>query len=269
VILYKIVLFICLVLQINKVNSQTFLGKNVIADIGTTLRPSLLTPLFSNENYFSQWSVFPSSIDFGFGYTPSSRFNFRLEYGIHKPQITGIRFQKEYLFDTINQQFIDSFYLSSNIRDLNFCFRIYQDYAPIGRYFTLFGGWSSVQTRIISSSSYWNITPETYYYESNRLPSIIVKNNAFRAGVGYGRTQLITRYLFLDFGFKASLTYSGRLLSDDEFNLIVGIAETPEFKNGYALEYSSDHSKRFSNGMRKSLLNSYFIEFYMNFGLSF
>ncbi|MFT6499895.1 MAG: hypothetical protein ACJASQ_000002 [Crocinitomicaceae bacterium] len=264
----KIVTVALLFMTATTAHSQTFLGKRLTVDVGTAVMPNLLTPIFGNDNYFSQWTVFPSTIQAGIGYTPSSRMNLRLELALHKPQIAGIRFHNEYLFDTINQQYIDSFYLSSSNRDLNFCWRIYQDFAPIGRYFTLFGGWSSVQTKIIPSTSYWNVTPNTSFYANDRHETIVVNNNAFRVGMGYGRTQLITRRLYLDFGFRASLTIADKLLSQDEFDAIVTTVNLPDYKDGFALEYDEIHSAKFSNGMRKNLLNTYFFEIYMNFGLS-
>lgn len=263
-------LFTCIVslFFILEAQSQTFLGKKFNVDLGTTAMPNLLSPIFENENYFSKWSVFPTSLQIGVGYAANSRFNFRAEYAMHRPQIAGVRFFETFEYDGINQQYVDSFYFSSTNKDINFCVRIYQDFAPIGRYFTLFGGISLVKTRITPVTNYWNVTSNTSYFSNDRHAGIEVVNNTFRLGMGYGRTQLLTRSLYLDFGFRASLSFANKLLSEEEYNQIIAIANTPNYKQGYSLDYTPENSKIFSNGMRKNMLNTYLFEVYINFGLS-
>lgn len=264
-------LFICLLLLSGhqEVSAQTFLGKRIGIDVGSSIMPNVLNPILSNENYFNQWSIFPGGLKLGVNYAVSSRFNFRFEYARHRPQIAGIRKIENYEFEGINQQFVDSFYFSSRNTDINFAVRIYQDFAPVGRYFQMFGGWSKITTMVTPVTSYWNVTATNKYKQLDRHEGLEVTNNAFRAGIGYGRTQMLLRWLYVDFGFKTSLTFADRLFSTDEFDVLIDRANSPDYKTGLAIEYSNDDIRTFSNGLRKNLLNSYLFEIYVNFGLNF
>lgn len=265
-ILYTIIF--TLVFFSNVSLGQTFLGKRLSVDAGTSFRPNLMSIVNFNENHFRQWSVLPPGFQLGIGFTPTSRINVRLEAGMNKPQITGVKFQSEYLFDTINQKYIDSFYFNSNTIDFSLNLRFYQEYAPIGRYFSMHGGINKTTTTIVPTTSYWNVTPNTTYYANDKHVSSTVEYSSLKFGLGFGRTQLITRHVYLDFGCRSSLILIQRCLEDEEYTDLLGKVNTPFYKEGYSIDYSGGGNRVFTSGARRSLQNAYLLEIYLNIGFS-
>jgi len=247
---------------------QTFLGKRFFAEIGVTYRPNLLNVTQWSDQHFVKWNPFPPSFQAGVGLAISPRISMRFGASVQQHQISGVIFQDDYLFDTINQLYIDTIYFDSKSVDFSFELRYYQEYAPIGRYFSAHGSLVNTHTTLLPVTSYWNVTPATFYHVNDRLNETKVTYNSIKLGVGFGRTQLLARNIFLDVGFKTSFVFVNQFISDEEFATLIESTKTPFYKTGYSIDYTDSGSRTLKSGAWRNLQNSYLLEVYFNLGLS-
>ncbi len=209
-----IVILMCLFLQAAKAQVG-FLGNRFVFSVGTALAP----PVNSNDYLMwdegktganavlrSDWAMFPPEINANAEFVLTKRLQVAASgswRGLRNTMMYSI--QGEYTYPEPSVFYKDSFIMRNNAIDFALNFKVFMEYAPVGKYVEFGGGMTNVTTTAyptyITLIDYNNGEKE-YFYDKRAAGTYT--NKYFHADFAIGQTALLSRKILVDWGVKTS-----------------------------------------------------------------
>lgn len=256
-------LFCSIVMISQSTSGQTFLKKRLHLSVGTSMSLPVLGAMFiGREDLKKDYTLFPPGIEASLGVSLLSRLELNFQVSaralrdIHYRPISGLEFV------AYKERHNDDFLLRMDAIKFGAEFKIFEEYAPVGRYITIGSNYFLSKGQVYSTfytmrfDINYNNVPDPQF-ETYRMEPWSVESSNMGFSVGFGDVELLTKYFTLDYGMKCNFFFGKEKFEID-------YDPTWDY-NTY--DFEGNFSEPMKNLMLGNLMSSYFLEFYLKFGL--
>lgn len=211
-------------MMISSVKAQTYLGKRFFLNVGSSFSPSFSFAANGRDSIHIDYesSVFPPEVELEIGAAVSSRLSISATAAYRGLKNSEINMETSsgnpY---SVYIMYADTFRIRTNSFNYGMNLKWHKDYAPMGTYFLL--GLNYTQTNatiyptLVKDESHTVNAQNTYQLtETYRLDPIKTKENFMGLSLGMGKSELLTRSLYIDYGAKFNI-YFGSLKLDYDY----------------------------------------------------
>lgn len=190
---------------------QTPIGKPISIGIGSSFNPPAMDFIRNNSkvDHFIDETIFPTRAEICLGIKTGRKSRINITAGYGGLPNSGYAITDERSDFANYYTHIDSFKLRNNSINIGLELNLYQEFNPIGKYFSVGAGYSLIRTKVYGvinrkresfysiNSNDVNLFNDTYHLEPWNQNTGVIQIN-----FGFGNTSVITNRISIDYGIK-------------------------------------------------------------------